>query len=892
MLNVPCPQCKALLQMPEEFAGQVVRCPKCKAMMRVASPGTSKSPTHINKRSDTEVSAGVPPPLPKAGNRANHPKTVIDPPASVPTPLARSPAAKKPFTVSRKSAIRASQPQSPNSGRLRRQAGLGSPAQSTRPPRPPVRTRRRWRIACFGLFLFLAAGGGGAVCWFYFREPVPPLMEDLDSPDRQVRCKAAEELGKLGPRAQEAVEKLVSKLAEDDGQVREMVKVALGRIGPPSDVALLLRYLHDDNKDVRYYAAEVLVDKVQDAPPDVLKVLKDAFEDERNRKNARLRSKLMTALVKFGNQDTDLVVPLILNALNDDDPEVQDRAKDGLQKHAVQAVRHKDPHIRERAFIAICNCEDRHVRRRASLEAFGQKLPWNLHVRAQRELELARLFVHNKEDFDALKDFLEHKNPVVRRQALWLMSRPDVPDRGLVLRALLRGLGDIGTRDVVQKGLAEMKMHAKHDLPVLKEFVANENVDIRDRVLKEFSRPDVPERSWVVGVLLDARLNPKEAERIRTTALTGLSELLDGTADWEIIKQRNLARQPDEAVRRLAVQRVAKAELTVDSASVLSQVLSNKNEKRDIRLDALRAFTQPNLNPEIVRPALVNVLRDSDQNIVGKALGALQKLPPPSPSEIKAENLFVKNLPVQLYTAYSAGRLGREAPDVLRQSLNSDARDVRLAALEGMRCNPAGKIDLELIEKEFKFADFNQADVRLELVKVLAVGTLTLARAQLLRERLEKDEKVEVRKAALDAFTKPNLEPESVRQPLVNALDDKEVILREMALNALNKLPPPTAAEVDVLAYLLKKSKRESRIYAANALRNLGSDAKGAVPALTVALADPDDEVANLSAQALGQIGPAAATAIHDLAKAAMTNKKIKRRQSTLQALIDIENSV
>jgi hypothetical protein len=67
---------------------------------------------------------------------------------------------------------------------------------------------------------------------------VPALMEALQSSDVQVRVKAADVLGRMGPDANDAVPELIRLLDDPDERVRKTATRALGRIGPSAQAAV------------------------------------------------------------------------------------------------------------------------------------------------------------------------------------------------------------------------------------------------------------------------------------------------------------------------------------------------------------------------------------------------------------------------------------------------------------------------------------------------------------------------------------------------------------------------------------------------------------------------------------------------------------------------------
>ena len=78
---------------------------------------------------------------------------------------------------------------------------------------------------------------------------VPALMQALQSADVQVRVKAADVLGRMGPDANDAVPELIRLLDDPDERVRKTATRALGRIGPSAQSAVpaLMRSLFQNS---------------------------------------------------------------------------------------------------------------------------------------------------------------------------------------------------------------------------------------------------------------------------------------------------------------------------------------------------------------------------------------------------------------------------------------------------------------------------------------------------------------------------------------------------------------------------------------------------------------------------------------------------------------------
>jgi HEAT repeat protein len=86
----------------------------------------------------------------------------------------------------------------------------------------------------------------------------------LADPDPALRRTAAEQLGQIGHPA--GVNPLLAALRDPDEDVRWWSAWALGRMGPPAEKALQ-RLLHDPDPRVRHWATEAL-NKIKGIPFD------------------------------------------------------------------------------------------------------------------------------------------------------------------------------------------------------------------------------------------------------------------------------------------------------------------------------------------------------------------------------------------------------------------------------------------------------------------------------------------------------------------------------------------------------------------------------------------------------------------------------------------------
>ena len=92
-------------------------------------------------------------------------------------------------------------------------------------------------------------------------------------------------------------------------------------------------------------------------------------------------------------------------------------------------------------------------------------------------------------------------------------------------------------------------------------------------------------------------------------------------------------------------------------------------------------------------------------------------------------------------------------------------------------------------------------------------------------------------------------------EPILEAVDEKEIDVRESAAEALGEIGPDAKDAIPTLIDLLQDREVYVRKSAANALGEIGLHAKEAVPALITALGDEDSWVRVYTAEALGKIG-------------------------------------
>ena len=155
-------------------------------------------------------------------------------------------------------------------------------------------------------------------------DPVPSLLPALDSQNARERKLAAYGLGRVGPAAGVALDKLRERLADDNAQVRESAVVAITRIIPDKESAAetIAPLLADSDARVRQSAGAALFEIGPDAVQPLLGMLYSDQPAARLEVLRVLRRPDARNQNKLGSLRKDIIDALV-EACRDPDPKVR-----------------------------------------------------------------------------------------------------------------------------------------------------------------------------------------------------------------------------------------------------------------------------------------------------------------------------------------------------------------------------------------------------------------------------------------------------------------------------------------------------------------------------------------------------------------------------------------
>jgi HEAT repeat protein len=374
-------------------------------------------------------------------------------------------------------------------------------------------------------------------------------------------------------------------------------------------------------------------------------------------------------------------------------------------------------------------------------------------------------------------------------------------------------------------------------VPALMEALKDEDKDVRQTAAEALGKIGVP----AVPALMEALKD--EDWRVRQAAARALGEIGDPQALPALIQALK-----DEYVREAVEEALGK--IGVPAVPALIEAL--KDDDEDVRRAAAGALGEIG-DPQAV-PALIEALKDDDEYVRRAAVGALGKIGDLQAVPALLEALKDRDEYVRWAAVGALGEIGMLAVSAVLEALKAEVWRVRLAVARAL-----GEIGVPAVPALLDALKAEEWRVRQVAGALGKIGEQQAVPALI---QALKDENENVREAAARALRKiggPHALP-----ALLEALKDDDWRVREAAAGALRKIGDRQA--LPALLEALKDEEWWMRRAAAWALGEIGD--RQALPALIQALKDEDLRVRQAAAWALGEIGdPQAVPALMEALK-------------------------
>lgn len=682
------------------------------------------------------------------------------------------------------------------------------------------------------------------------------LIKALGDPDRQVSMNAIEALGDLGPLAADAIPSLVALLDSKKArggksptldQTAIRIALALGRIGPAA-IPHLATALTSADLRVSQGAARAL-GAMGSGAAEVVPGLVQALASP----SAELRAEAVDALVSIGASS---LAPLQAS-LSSENPKVREssaRALGGLGQAAeattaalsLVAEKDADSAVRAAAIAAL-------VRTATDSSACMPSLVQGL--RSSDEV-----VVHA-----AVNAFTQmHPISLSVSQLQLLLTDDEITLRPKAARAL----GRIGSRAKAAAPALAAAAKAAPTEPVFAAALGQLGPDILPLLQQELQAALADpngHQEWIFKAFheVGAPAAPMLAEQLRSTssgsralAIGALAEMLRRFP--EITKSVvALASDPEADVRAGALSALAPIRAQRDTSVKLLEA-ALEDPAPQVQKAAAFGLAEMGVLRKINAEGLIVLLGQAGQQSDLALVRALGDLGPKSAAAVPKLIPFLEVRPMRATTVEALGKIGPAAAAAVPQIaeyLRGRDRDLRIASLLALGgIGEPKEVVIPLLQEAMKTMDLEgraagyQAMVLAErdpekIIPIL-VGALN-------------DGASRVRIVAAEALA-PFGEKAVAAGPGLVAMLDKEP---ELAIG-LTTLRAIHVRDVPLLIATLNTVEPNTRIYACNALRDLGAAAKEALPALDREAGDDHPDVKSAAQDAVKKIRDAIAASV------------------------------
>jgi HEAT repeat protein len=565
----------------------------------------------------------------------------------------------------------------------------------------------------------------------------------------------------------------------------------------------------------------------------------------------------------------------------------------------VSAAKDKDARVRQAAVSAFARSgADAETRRLVLLRALKDRDP---DVRREGGMELATFRGLTKEAVSSLLEALQSGDEELTGRVAHALTAIGSTDRAVIsaLVQTLQNASDLECRCVVAQSLGTLGEGARPALPALVEALQEDESLLRQAIGLALKKID-PKGKWLPVALADC-LGPRKwdyqgnirdvqeiTRRVDPKVAAGLADLLK---DKELSRRVGAAialggmgqdareaktalvkalKDPEPRVRLHAAFAAWKVAGQDEAAiPVLAALL--KAREREIRRQAAAALGQIGPDAQDAVPALIKALQSDDQGLATMALHALNQIGPQAKTAVPALTKILKDGPsldlrmAAVRTVKDFGREARMAVPRLLVMLKETAGPSRALVAEALgeiaTAEEAGRALVEALRQ----ADPGYKDLFLHYHLSTALQRLgPEVIADLAKLLKEKNRGVRLKAVEILREFGPAAKP--ALPALLQALQDKDDAVAVAVAEAVWHIGQRKETRA-VLRRALKSKNSTVRQQAASILRQMGKQARDAVPSLLEAAKDSNLAVRFETIRALQNIDPEAAAKVGEPGK-------------------------
>jgi HEAT repeat protein len=443
----------------------------------------------------------------------------------------------------------------------------------------------------------------------------------------------------------------------------------------------------------------------------------------------------------------------------------------------------------------------------------------------------------------------------VRIAALDSLLLIGAKERQAVVLAILDGMGtaDENFRIRLLNALRHVGPLTEADVPILELSYGQANSEDRVRLLTTLDQMRLGTKLQMP--VIQRAIKDKD-HLIRLTAITSLRRLGKEARTPGLSLLLEAGKDADPKIAQAAVESLPlMGTPTMHEIPALGELVQNRDLPVSVRKSALTALGYAGRSERSrVLDALLEVMRSDKADLRKTASLTLRQLGPPDATERKRLAMWLsmkdESAERRLYAAWALGQLGHEAsdcvPQMLRAMLDPNLEISRAAAQLVLPLLPKNK---ETADALAQMMEKDDVDLRITATKGLnLIRTAPGAFAGLIKGLSDEDpEIVHLAAEALDGFNKGSLE--EMMPGLLNALNDSKIYVRLYALQAIANIGPKAKEAINPLLDLLKDENAEIVLRSLKALKSLKADSPFAMvhiqkvldhknPAIRVQVAD------------------------------------------------------